>query len=177
MNQEMIYKALITPFHEVYTFPNGNTLYLGSQSAVGGFPDMWNYTDKDFKQVHNHLYEKGIKYVVCCAELYDLFSDIEYLHIPMESNDNFDISNSVMTALPFIENKLKNGSVLVHCNAGCHRSATIVVSYLMKQLNWDIDTAHNFVKSKRPCINIDNFREKVINIFNDSLRNANIKNH
>jgi protein-tyrosine phosphatase len=159
ISHDCIYKDLLTPFHHIHTFDNNNSIYLGSQSAVGGFPDKWNYTDKcTFGAVLEQLKKYNIKYIVCCAELYDLFDELEYLHIPMESNDNFNIKPSVLKAHKFIDDKIENGSILVHCNAGCHRSATIVTSYLMKKLNWDVDTAHNYIKSKRSCVDISNFK-------------------
>lgn len=48
-----------------------------------------------------------------------------------------------------IENK-KN--VLVHCKAGVQRSATIVVGYLMKYKNYNLEEAIDYVKNIRPCI-------------------------
>lgn len=92
---------MVTPFHEIYTFKNGNKLYLGSQSAVGGWPDKWNYNDNDYVDAKNKLMENNIRSIVCCAELFDFWKDdFSYLHIPMESNDNFDITKSCFTAWP-----------------------------------------------------------------------------
>ena len=164
MNNQKVYEDLTTPFHKIFTFPNGNSIFLGSQSAVGGFPDKWNYSQKDYDNVFKELKKNNIKYVVCCAELYDLFDKIEYLHIPMESNDNFDINESISKSFKFIDDRISKASVLVHCNAGCHRSATVVTYYMMKKMNWSVDKTHNFIKEKRSCVNIDNFRSKLLKI-------------
>ena len=48
-----------------------------------------------------------------------------------------------------IENKTK---VLVHCVHGVSRSATIVISYLMKHLKTSLNSAFTKVKEKRSCI-------------------------
>jgi protein-tyrosine phosphatase len=102
--------------------------------------------------------QNNVKAVVCCAELYDLFrDDFEYLHVPMESNDEFDITASCVTAWNWIDKKLQNGSVLVHCNAGCHRSATVTIGYLAKRLKMTVNESYRHVRSKRHCVHIDNF--------------------
>ena len=162
INQTLFYNDLITPFHKIHTFENCNSIFLGSQSSVGGFPDKWNYTDDDFKKVKDTLIKNNIKSIVCCAELYDLFpNNFKYLHIPMESNDSFDILPSCLLGWDFINENIKNGSVLVHCNAGCHRSATVVVGYLSKSLNISVNDSLSYVQNKRNCINIDNFIKKL----------------
>jgi protein-tyrosine phosphatase len=160
--EEKYLNDLITPYHKIYTFKNGNSLFLGSQSSVGGFPDKWNYSSTDYNKVKTELKLNNIKNIVCCAELYNLFPhDFEYLHVPMESNDDFDISISCQKAWQWIDEKLNYGSVLVHCNAGCHRSATVVIGYLAKHLNIPVPKSYDYVKNKRTCVNIDNFVYKL----------------
>lgn len=155
--EEQFITDLSTPFHKIYTFPNGNSIFLGSQLAVGGFPDKWNYTDEDYQQVKQKLLDNNIKSVVCCAELYKLFDELEFLHIPMESNDDFNITYSCNTAWKWISERLQTNSVLIHCNAGCHRSATITIGYIAASLNISIEESYNLVKNKRTCVHIDNF--------------------
>ena len=162
IDEDKYYKDLVTPFHKIHTFDNGNSIFLGSQSSVGGFPDKWNYSSKDFENVKNILIDNNIKAIVCCAELYDLFpNNFKYLHIPMESNDNFDITDSCLKGWDFINQNINNGSVLVHCNAGCHRSATVVIGYLAKTLNMNVMSSFNYVHKNRHCVNIDNFIQKL----------------
>lgn len=165
MSEERFLTDLLTPFHKIKTFENGNSLYLGSQSAVGGFPDPWNYTRDEFQAVYKRLEKEHIKGVVCCAELYDMYkNDITFLHVPMESNDGFDISTSCMSAWAFMDEWLDKGSVLVHCNAGCHRSATIVVGYIAKREKIPVEQAYQHVKQIRSCVHLDNFIPQLIRL-------------
>ena len=59
----------------------------------------------------------------------------------------------------FLQNN--NKRVFVHCFMGSSRSATIVISYLMKYKNYSRRDALNFLKELRPVvnINIDFFRQ------------------
>lgn len=40
----------------------------------------------------------------------------------------------------------------MHCHAGVSRSATVCMAYIMKALDYDLRSAYDFVKSKRPCV-------------------------
>jgi hypothetical protein len=42
--------------------------------------------------------------------------------------------------------------VLVHCDAGVSRSATVVISFVMKTNKLSARQAYDFVKEKRPCV-------------------------
>lgn len=46
----------------------------------------------------------------------------------------------------------QNGRILVHCNAGVSRSASVCIAYLMLHRNMNFSTAYSHVKSKRECI-------------------------
>lgn len=48
--------------------------------------------------------------------------------------------------------KDSNGRVLVHCQAGISRSATICLAYLMKKKRVCLDEAFEFVKQRRSII-------------------------
>ena len=55
-------------------------------------------------------------------------------------------------AFEFINKGMESGCVLVHCNAGISRAATIVIAYLMKTRNMTLTQAYGLVKEKRPVI-------------------------
>jgi predicted protein tyrosine phosphatase len=48
--------------------------------------------------------------------------------------------------------RLNNGKVLVHCEAGVSRSATITISYVMRHLNMTLREAFEYVKERRQII-------------------------
>jgi protein-tyrosine phosphatase len=61
--------------------------------------------------------------------------------------------------------------VLVHCHAGVSRSSTIVISYLMrKYINFSLNDALKFVKSKRPIIKPNKGFMKQLQKYEDKLK-------
>lgn len=46
----------------------------------------------------------------------------------------------------------RNGKILVHCQAGISRSATICIAYLIKKKRIRMEEAYEFVKSRRQLI-------------------------
>ncbi|KAK6483168.1 dual specificity protein phosphatase 19-like [Huso huso] len=64
-----------------------------------------------------------------------------------------DITSFFQDCFRFIEKaKAQNGVVLVHCNAGVSRSASIVIGYLMSTEYLHFDDAFPLVKNARPAI-------------------------
>ncbi|XP_037815179.1 dual specificity protein phosphatase 19 [Lucilia sericata] len=120
-----------------------NFLYLGSQDAV----NMENI--KEYKLTH--ILSIGIE----CPPLEDLPSSLKKLYVPCLDlpETNLKEQGILSKAFDFIEAvRLINGRILVHCNAGVSRSATIVIAYLMQFHNMDFDMAYKQVKSQRECI-------------------------
>ena len=52
----------------------------------------------------------------------------------------------------FIEENIGKTNVLVHCQAGVSRSATIVIAYMMRKYQYSMDVAVDRVKKRRPYI-------------------------
>lgn len=116
-----------------------NTLYLGSQDSV---------TTENIDRYHlTHILSLGIetpfiddrkvvkRYVPCLdlpeTNMKDIFEDASaFLDIAIDNN----------------------GVVLVHCNAGVSRSASIVIAYLILKVGMSFDDALKLVKGKRPAI-------------------------
>eukprot|EP00347_Sterkiella_histriomuscorum_P004360 403360750 len=69
--------------------------------------------------------------------------DFEYENLLLHFNNGLD----------FIKEGLQSGGVVfVHCNAGVSRSASFIIAYLMRELDYEFQTAHDFVKQKRPQV-------------------------
>ncbi|XP_028319329.1 dual specificity protein phosphatase 4 [Gouania willdenowi] len=77
----------------------------------------------------------------------------QYKCIPVEDNHKEDISCWFLEAIEFIDSvRDSTGRVLVHCQAGISRSATICLAYLMKRKRVRLDEAFEFVRRRRSII-------------------------
>ncbi|XP_061449096.1 dual specificity protein phosphatase 2 [Rhineura floridana] len=76
-----------------------------------------------------------------------------YKSIPVEDNHMAEISVWFQEAINFIDS-VKNGGgrVLVHCQAGISRSATICLAYLIQSRRVRLEEAFDFVKQRRGVI-------------------------
>lgn len=76
----------------------------------------------------------------------------KYLKIDIADSPNVDISKYFDLTNKFLDRAIsENGKIFVHCMAGISRSPTIVISYLMLELN--LMTAYKTVQSRRRIIN------------------------
>lgn len=76
----------------------------------------------------------------------------EYIFIPWDHNSNLVDDLYQLTNL--IDSRSRQGKkILIHCQCGVSRSASLVVAYVMKKQNWDLNTAYNYVKKQSPSIN------------------------
>ncbi|EIN08594.1 hypothetical protein PUNSTDRAFT_114048 [Punctularia strigosozonata HHB-11173 SS5] len=73
--------------------------------------------------------------------------------IAVDDEEEADILPHLVPAISFIQAELEKGrGVLVHCQAGMSRSATIVAAYLMYSQNIDATTALAQLKQARPIV-------------------------
>ncbi|ELU03323.1 hypothetical protein CAPTEDRAFT_140771, partial [Capitella teleta] len=105
----------------------------------------------------------GITHVVNCAgtRRYDVSRSPyhpetgirDYLMIPAEDNDEFNIQSYFKEAITFINRaKYSAGKVLVHCNLGVNRSGAICAAYLLVDLKMTLLEVITFLKSKRSVV-------------------------
>ncbi|KAM8886589.1 dual specificity protein phosphatase 2 [Spinachia spinachia] len=86
-----------------------------------------------------------------CQNFYE--GDFEYLRLTVEDSLAADIRACFSLAIAFIDSvKQSGGRVLVHCQAGISRSATICLAYLMHTHRVKLDEAFDFVKRRRQVI-------------------------
>ncbi|MEQ2278026.1 hypothetical protein XENORESO_011272 [Xenotaenia resolanae] len=86
-----------------------------------------------------------------CPNFYE--GELQYLRLTVEDTLVADIRACFHTAISFIDSVKKSGGrVLVHCQAGISRSATICLAYLMHTQRVCLDEAFDFVKQRRHVI-------------------------
>ncbi|XP_067879543.1 dual specificity protein phosphatase 2 [Heterodontus francisci] len=77
----------------------------------------------------------------------------QYKCIPVEDSHLADISAWFREAIDFIDAvKESGGRILVHCQAGISRSATICLAYLIRTQRVRLEEAFDFVKQRRGVI-------------------------
>ncbi len=111
--------------------------------------DHYSSIDKDFFK------ENNIKTVINCTKNLDFIDlHVNKYRLPI-NDDRSDESNKGMIEYfnkyyNIIDNELSKGNgVLVHCHAGCQRSATLIALYLMKKNNINFNEAKKIIRSKR----------------------------
>lgn len=110
-------------------------LYIGSQDC----------TADDVLKSYNikRVLSLGIEVEVSVRQKF-----VECLDLP-----ETDIKPMLLESLPYIRAGVELvENVLVHCNAGVSRAATVGIAYLMQYQGMGFDAAYSYVKEKRPAI-------------------------
>uniref|UniRef100_A0A4W4DXD4 protein-tyrosine-phosphatase n=1 Tax=Electrophorus electricus TaxID=8005 RepID=A0A4W4DXD4_ELEEL len=78
---------------------------------------------------------------------------VRYKRLPATDNSKQNLRQYFEEVFEFIEEAHQSGrGVLVHCQAGVSRSATIVIAYLMKHTLMTMTDAYKYVRSRRPVV-------------------------
>jgi protein tyrosine/serine phosphatase len=116
-------------------------------------PHVWlgNYhIAHDFNFVTGHKIDHIINMT---GNISNIFPFIDYTQHPIRDNDinNVNIYDIMDSCANIIHNVVSSGhNILVHCKQGHHRSAAMIVFYLMKYHNMDLVNALCYVKNRRP---------------------------
>jgi len=102
----------------------------------------------------NILFPSNIKAVISLGSLYSQYTDLDNItyHRILIDDENCDIAQHFEPTITFIDTHIKDGGVLVHCQAGISRSTTICIAYLMKSVGLSFDAAFLVTKSARSVI-------------------------
>jgi hypothetical protein len=77
-------------------------------------------------------------------------TNIEYIRVAVNDNESAHIDPYFIGCCNFIEKHIKQGgSVLLHCQAGASRSASIVIAYLIKCHQLSLEEAFKLSKQRR----------------------------
>lgn len=118
-----------------------NFLFLGSQDVAADLET---------------LQCQGITHILNVASLVPNYFPNKFIYKSIEVLDlpESDLVTSVFDeAFDFIHScQASQGRVLVHCNAGISRSASVVIAYLIKTKGIGLDQALALVKAVRPSV-------------------------
>ncbi|KAF5910660.1 hypothetical protein HPG69_004749, partial [Diceros bicornis minor] len=90
---------------------------------------------------------------VACGVENAFLSDFIYKSISVLDLPETNILSYFPECFEFIEQaKMKDGVVLVHCNAGVSRAAAVVIGFLMNSEEISFTSAFSLVKNARPSI-------------------------
>jgi len=80
-------------------------------------------------------------------------TEFTYHRIPIIDNPGVDIKQYFDETFKIIDETITNNKkILIHCQAGISRSATIVIAYIMRKNKITMNEAQKIVHTKRPCI-------------------------
>lgn len=104
-----------------------------------------------------------------CKNLFE--KEFDYMNIPVNDNDSANISSWFNEAIGFIDNARDNdGKVLIHCQAGVSRSATVCIAYIMFKNGMNLEDAFDYVRSRRGVISPNlNFMQQLKEFEKDIL--------
>ncbi|EMD35294.1 hypothetical protein CERSUDRAFT_116096 [Gelatoporia subvermispora B] len=84
------------------------------------------------------------------TSIHETFSKLQ---LNIDDTEDTDVLPHLVSAITFIQAELdKQWGVLVHCQAGMSRSATIVAAYLMYSQDLDVEGALEMIRKVRPSI-------------------------
>jgi len=102
------------------------------------------------------IYDLGITHIVSVFDTQQVIPPPnikKHIQCNIANDCSAELMPVLARSLPFIESALEeNACVLVHCNTGCSRSASVVIAYLMQSNGFGFDDALAFVKARRPNV-------------------------
>ncbi|KAF8966378.1 hypothetical protein BGZ46_000374 [Entomortierella lignicola] len=101
------------------------------------------------------LEKLGIKRVLNMArECEDLLVQnrpgMEYHKVGVQDHIEADVTTGLLEAVDIIATN--DSPIYVHCKAGKSRSVTVIIAYLITQLQWSLNKAYSHVLAQRPCM-------------------------
>lgn len=87
--------------------------------------------------------------------------------ISLRDNANNDLLKILEDASTFIKSSLANndGGVLVHCQKGVSRSGSVMIGFVMEEMDLDFDTALRYVRGGRSKVRPNSGFEKQLELW------------
>jgi len=101
------------------------------------------------------LQEKGVTHILIAANNLEKFfpNDFEYKIFPLYDSEYTKITKYFEESNNFIKNSILNGKILIHCGAGISRSVSLLLAYMIANMNMNYSEAIKIMKEKRSIAN------------------------
>jgi len=122
------------------------------------------------KKMKNDIREKGITHILFILNKQNPShpEDFVYKIVDIEDHEHQKISAFFEETNEFIKLGMDKGGVLVNCECGVSRSATIVLSFLMSTYDLSYEQAYLLLRKKRPSVKPNSgFKQQLIEWDND----------
>lgn len=145
-------------------------LFLGNCNVAGvekRFNTIAKKVIKQFLQLH------CITHIICLGSHQEPVypNNFTYKLIPIRDHTSVDISAYFDATFAMIDQVLTSGKgILVHCDAGVSRSASIVIAYIMRKNRCDYESAFNQVRNKRSIIDPNTGFVKQLRTYQEKIR-------
>jgi len=138
-------------------------LYFESMQEV--IPGLYISSHSFERRMKEELKEKGITHILFVLSKQNPShpEDFVYMTVDIEDHEQQQIAHVFEETIQFIGQGRERGGVLVNCECGVSRSATIVLSYLMSTLDLTYDQAFLSLRKKRPSVKPnDGFKRQLL---------------
>jgi len=137
---------------EASFFGRNGTFYVEPLTEVT--PHLFCGTFEDAND-EGKLKDLGITHIISLIGPKHEIAGMKHEHKPMSDFGRTDLKRVVTELWPFIlESQQVGNKLFIHCQSGQNRSATVVLSILMKMMGEKLDVLYRMVKEKRPVIQI-----------------------
>ena len=158
------HKYIESHLHQIHV--NAHPSQIFRWLYLGNFDTACNISD---------LRRLGITYVLnVAAECKNtlLPKSTEQLHLKMKDLEDFKVMEYFDKANEFF-NKVRNsgGTMLVHCKYGVSRSPSFVAAYLIKYYGFNVESALNYIRKKRPQINPNEGFLRQLELYESTFKN------